>query len=308
MNIDFNVTDILPDRWWNLTQDVLSDKKFDQEEFETLFKETFEVLRYCACEDSVNKELIELIKDASGFATTRFAKVDFYHLAACELTEAMLMNCLQGETQNEPITKGKWRLRRSEIDVDFLDVDEMLFNFSQDFEWWDGIAWRTNGDEEDNRRRRPCSRKRNGPHRCFLNEIDVLPDMWWDLNQAVLSDKKFDKEAFIDLFNETFERLRYCACEDSVNKERIELIKDVCGFVASRFAKVDFYHLAACELTEAMLMNCLQGETQKEPITKGKWVLLTSEIDVDFSKVDDMLFNFSQDLEWWDGIALEDKW
>ena len=26
MNIDFNVTDILPDRWWNLTQDVLSDK------------------------------------------------------------------------------------------------------------------------------------------------------------------------------------------------------------------------------------------------------------------------------------------
>ena len=137
---------------------------------------------------------------------------------------------------------------------------------------------------------------------------DILPDRWWNLTQDVLSDKKFNKEEFIALFNETFAVLRYCACEDNVNKELIELIKDVSGFTATRFAKVDFYHLAACELTDAMFMNCLQGETQKEPITKGKWVLLTSEIDVDFSKVDDMLFNFSQALEWWDGIALGDKW
>ena len=85
MDIDFNVTDILPDRWWNLTQDVLSDKKFDKEAFETLFKETFEVLRYCACEDSVNKELIELIKDVSSFTATRFAKVDFYILQLANL-------------------------------------------------------------------------------------------------------------------------------------------------------------------------------------------------------------------------------
>ena len=135
MNIDFNITDILPDRWWILTQDVLSDKKFDKEEFIALFKETFEVLRYCTCEDTVNKELIELIKDISGFTATRFAKVDFYHLAACELTDAMLMNCLQGETQIAPITKGKWVLLTSEIDVDFLNVDDMLFNFSEDLAW-----------------------------------------------------------------------------------------------------------------------------------------------------------------------------
>ena len=141
-----------------------------------------------------------------------------------------------------------------------------------------------------------------------FNVTDILPDRWWNLTQDVLSDKKFNKEEFNALFNETFEVLRYCSCEDTVNKELIELIKDVSGFTATRFAKVDFYHLAACELTDAMFMNCLQGETQKEPITKGKWVLLTSEIDVDFSKVDDMLFNFSQALEWWDGIALEDKW
>ena len=139
MNIDFNVTDILPDRWWNLTQNVLSDKKFDKEEFETLFKETFEVLRYCPCEDSVNKELIELIKDVSGFTATRFAKVDFYHLAACELTDAMLMNCLQGETQNEPITKGEWYIY-SDISLDFTKPDEMLFNIATDLGKWDDIA------------------------------------------------------------------------------------------------------------------------------------------------------------------------
>ena len=135
MNIDFNVTDILPYSWWNLTQDILSNKKFDKEEFIALFNETFEVLRYCTCEDTVNKELIELIKDVSGFVASRFAKVDCYHLAACELTDAMLTNCLQGETQKEPITKGKWVLLTTEIGVDFMNVDEMLFNFSEDLAW-----------------------------------------------------------------------------------------------------------------------------------------------------------------------------
>ena len=71
-------------------------------------------------------------------------------------------------------------------------------------------------------------------------------------------------------------------------------------FVATRFAKVNYYHLAACELTDEMLTNCLQSETQNVPITKGKWVILTSEIDVDFLNVDDMLFDFSEDLAWAD--------
>ena len=137
MEIDFNVTDILPSKWWEVTQTVLGNKKFDRAEFATLFKETFEVLRYCACEDCVSKELIELVKDVSGFVSTRFAKVDYYHLAACELADAMLTNCLQGETQNVPITRGKWVLLTSEIDVDFLRVDDMLFNFFEDLAWAD---------------------------------------------------------------------------------------------------------------------------------------------------------------------------
>ena len=135
MIIDFNVTDILPDRWWNLTQDVLSDKKFDRAEFVTLFKETFEVLRYCACENCVSKELIELVKDVSGFVATRFAKVNYYHLAAFELADAMLTNCLQSETQKEPITKGKWVLLTTEISVDFLDVENTLSNFADELAW-----------------------------------------------------------------------------------------------------------------------------------------------------------------------------
>ena len=142
MKIDFNVTDILPSRWWEATQTVLGNKRFDKAEFVTLFKETFELLRYCVCEDCVNKELIELIKNVSGFVATRFAKVNYWHLAACELTDAMLTNCLKGETQKEPLTKGKWVLLTTEISVDFMNVDEMLFNFSQDLEWMEaGIGF-----------------------------------------------------------------------------------------------------------------------------------------------------------------------
>ena len=135
MNIDFNVTDILPDRWWDFTQNVLGNKTFDKKEFICLFNDTFEVLRYYVCEDIVNRELIQLIKDVSGFVATRFAKVNYWHLAACELTDAMLTNCLQGETQKEPATKGKWVLLTSDIDVDFLNAEDMFFNFSQDLEW-----------------------------------------------------------------------------------------------------------------------------------------------------------------------------
>lgn len=137
MNIDFNATDILPLRWWDLTLNVLENKTFDEEEFISLFKETFEVLRYCACEDTVNKELIELVKYVSGFIATKFVKVDYNHLAACELADAMLTNCLQSEKQNEPISQGKWTLLTSEIEVDFLAVDAMLFNFSVDLAWVD---------------------------------------------------------------------------------------------------------------------------------------------------------------------------
>ena len=137
MTIDFNVTDILPDKWWELTKCVLSDRKFDKEDFVSIFKETFEVLRNCACESNIDKGLIDLIKNASGFAGTRFNKVNYWHLAACELTDAMITNCLEGATKEEPITKGKWTLLTTEIDVDFLAVDDMLFNFSEDLAWAD---------------------------------------------------------------------------------------------------------------------------------------------------------------------------
>lgn len=138
MNIDFNVTDILPSRWWDLTQDVLRDKKFYEEEFRSLFKETFEVMRYCVCEETVNKGLIEPIKEVSGFIATRFVKADYNHLAACELADAMLANCLQSEIQDEPIRNGRWMILTTEIEINFLDVDMMLFNFAQNLAWADG--------------------------------------------------------------------------------------------------------------------------------------------------------------------------
>ena len=140
MKIDFNVTDILPDKWWELTKNVLSEKKFDVEAFIALFKETFDVLRYCVCEDSVDKGLIELVKDIGGFSATRFAHLSYEHLAACEMAEAMLANCLQGEKQSEPITKGKW-FYVCEIELDFTDVDESLFIVTQEIETWENFSY-----------------------------------------------------------------------------------------------------------------------------------------------------------------------
>ena len=136
MEIDFNATDILPSKWWYFTHDVLRDKKIDSDEFISLFKETFAVLRNCSCEESINKKLIELIKDVSGFVSTRFAKINNEHLAACELTDAMLTNCLQNETTSEPIKSGKWTLLTSEIDVNFSDPEAELFIFTLELDEW----------------------------------------------------------------------------------------------------------------------------------------------------------------------------
>lgn len=130
MTIDFNVTDILPSRWRELTQNFLNNKNFDKEEFIVLFNETFEVLRYCVCEGSVNRELIELIKNVSGFVGIKYARGSLEQWAACELTDAMLTNCLQCEMKNEPICKGKWTLLTTEIEVDFFDVENMISKFT----------------------------------------------------------------------------------------------------------------------------------------------------------------------------------
>ena len=105
MKIDFNVTDVLPNKWRELTQSILKDKRFDSETFIPLFKETFEVLRYCAC----------------------------------ELTDAMLLNCGQGEKQDKPITKGTWYYI-AEVEIDFSDAEEALFTVMQDIESWDSIS------------------------------------------------------------------------------------------------------------------------------------------------------------------------
>ena len=136
MKIDFNATDILPFKWWYFTNEVLSDKKFDSNEFISLFKETFEVLKNCSCEKTINKKLIELIKDVSGFVSTRFAKINYEHLAACELTDAMLTNCLTCRKRKKPIAKGKWNLIASEIDINFSDPETELINFTLDLEEW----------------------------------------------------------------------------------------------------------------------------------------------------------------------------
>ena len=133
MDIFVNVTNTLSSRWLELTKKALRNREnenFDQEEFITLFKDTFEVFRYCTCEDSVNKEMIELVKDVSGFVGTKYARGSLEQWAACELTDAMLTNCLQGEAQAEPVSKVKWTFLTTEIEVDFFDPENMISKFT----------------------------------------------------------------------------------------------------------------------------------------------------------------------------------
>ena len=86
---------------------------------------------------------------------------------------------------------------------------------------------------------------------------------------------------------------------ESINKELVEVIKVVSKFVSTRFAKINNEHLAACELTDALLTNCLQNETTNEPNQSGKWTILTIKIDINFSDPKTELFKFTLELEEW---------
>ena len=133
---DFLITDILPLQWWELTKEISQNKKFEFDSFCELFKETFAAISQYSSEEKIDRDIIELIKDISGFVSTRFSPLSYEHLAACELTDAMLTNCFCGETNSLAEGIGKWCLLTSEIDVDFNSPENEIFNFATDLEKW----------------------------------------------------------------------------------------------------------------------------------------------------------------------------
>ena len=134
MNNDLLIEHILPQKWRHLTIDALADKTFNDSEFLDLFKETFKVLRNYSNKSTIDRKIIELVKQISAFIATQFAPVNTVHDAACELTDAMITHCFCNEEKDALSSKGMWCLLGAEIELDFEDADNELFGLTVEIE------------------------------------------------------------------------------------------------------------------------------------------------------------------------------
>lgn len=139
MRLDFDDYEILTLRWADLTEKVMLERALDRDEFISLFGETFEAIKKYSVAPTIDRDLMDLVMNAGGFAATRRVKIDHWHIAAVELTEAMLHCCLYENPHKEIISKGEW-YTISEVTLDFTNPEETLYMLAQDFEKWDEIA------------------------------------------------------------------------------------------------------------------------------------------------------------------------
>ena len=139
MKLDFDDYEILTLRWADLTEKVMLERALDRDEFISLFGETFEAIKKHSVAPKIDRDLMDLVMNVGGFVATRLAKINYWHIAAVELTEAMLHCCLYEESHKEVISKGEW-YTICEVTLDFTNPEEMLYMLAQDFENWDEIA------------------------------------------------------------------------------------------------------------------------------------------------------------------------
>ena len=139
MRENFDDYEFLILRWFDLRRDAMLENKFDSEVFVSLFKETFEVLKNYSVKPNIDRDIMDLVFEISGFVATRMIKIGYEHAAATEISEAMIHCCLYEEPHEEVITKGKWYIF-SNISIDFTNPDEMLFDIATDIAKWDEIA------------------------------------------------------------------------------------------------------------------------------------------------------------------------
>ena len=99
-----------------------------------MFKETFTAIRDYSHKNTIDRDVMELVKEISAFLATRFTYVSTVHSAACELTDAMLTHCFCGDRKDTLSSKGTWCFVNDEIEVDFNDAAEELFRCSIEIE------------------------------------------------------------------------------------------------------------------------------------------------------------------------------
>ena len=139
MKLDFDDYDILSVRWAEFTDKVMLERVFDYDEFISLFGETFEAIKKHSVAPKIDRDLMDLVMNVGGFVATRRVKIDHWHIAAVELTEAMVHCCLYEDPHKEIISKGSW-YTISEVTLDFTNPEEMLCMLVQDFEKLEDIA------------------------------------------------------------------------------------------------------------------------------------------------------------------------
>ena len=137
-----------------------------------------------------------------------------------------------------------------------------------------------------------------------FDNYEILKLRWETLTEETINENKFDREEFVSLFKETFEEIKKYSIASTIDRDIMDLIFIISGFVATRHIKISPEYAAAIELTDAMLHCCLYEDPHENIITKGEWYIF-SDISLDFTKPDEMLFNIATDLEQWDDIATE---
>ena len=80
--------------WREVTAKIITQKAFDYELFKKVFVKTFKEAEYLSHQKKIEKRYISLLLSAKDFEATRHIKISEEHRSACELTDAMLTNCL----------------------------------------------------------------------------------------------------------------------------------------------------------------------------------------------------------------------
>ena len=137
-----------------------------------------------------------------------------------------------------------------------------------------------------------------------FDSYEALSMEWFKLNSDVFMEKKFDRDKFISLFKKTFEVIKQYSTRLTIDRDIMDLVLNISGFVASRLLKISYEHYAATELAEAMLHCCLYEEPHNEIITKGEWYV-ASDVNIDFANPEVMLAYIATDLEKWYDSATE---
>lgn len=136
MKKDFENYETLSFRWSTLTSKAIIERKFNREEFVSLFKKTFEKIKKYSIAPTIDRDIMDLVFSISGFVATRLVNISNEHTAATELVEAMIHCCLYEEPHENIIEKGEWYIF-SNTSVDFTEPDKTLLDIAMAFEQWD---------------------------------------------------------------------------------------------------------------------------------------------------------------------------